>query len=281
MNHDLPILCQRIKLLLLFLMMGLSAYIEEVGASPTSVIIEIHNISSLKSHISPNTLILFDIDNTLIEPVQTLASDQWFCWRIEHYESLGNKHPEALDMALMEWSAAVNMTKVKEVEPSAHELIEYLQSNNYIVMGLTTRSPSLSTATIKQLKSVQIQLLQTAPSKEEVIFLNPREVIYKNGILFTAGTNKGNALLNLFTLINQKLPEKVLFINDKKSHLKQVQQACEDNNISFIGLRYDYLDRKVQEFSQDIAEYQLQHFSKLLSDDETRKAIDELAAKPL
>ena len=61
----------------------------------------------------------------------------------------------------------------------------------------------------------------------------------------------------------------MLFINDKASHLKEVERACEQAKIPFIGLRYGFLDEKVKRFSHEIAAIQWEHFGKLLSDEET------------
>lgn len=286
-DNNLTIFCRITKLFLLFIVIGFGAYSDETNASPKSEIIEINNINDVLEHATHGTMVLFDIDNTLLEPIQTLGSDQWFRWRLQQLKEQGHVHSIALEMALQDWTPIVTATQVKAVESTAPTCIKALQNDNAIIMGITTRASCLSHATYEQLKSINIQLHQTAPhSTQDVIFLNPLEVIYENGVLFTNGTNKGDAFFKFLALIKQQHPAAVLFINDKRSHLEEIQRACADKGVPFIGLRYGYLDKKVRALQEDIAEYQFQtfqtfqhcehsqYFSRFLPDDEARKAIE-------
>lgn len=230
-----------------------------------SQIIEINRIEAIKQYIDHGTLILFDIDNTIVEPTQTLGSDQWFYHRIECYKKKGYPKQEALENALAEWMAVQNLTHVQIVEKGTKELIDELQENQYILMGLTTRGLGMALRTIEQLKSLQIDLSKTAPFQEEIFLLSERGTLFREGILFTAGTDKGHAFLQLF---KHNLPKRVVFINDKESHLREVEKACDLFQIPFLGLRYGFLDEKVARFSSDIAAIQWEHFGKILTDDQ-------------
>lgn len=77
---------------------------------------EILNINQLKSFIEEDTLILFDIDNTIMEPIQELCTDQWFCSQRKVYEEQGMILSEALEKALEEWISVLHVTKVRPVE---------------------------------------------------------------------------------------------------------------------------------------------------------------------
>lgn len=68
-------------------------------------IIETTYISEVVKHLSPDTLIIFDIDNTLMEPVQEMGSDQWFRNQIEHHRNNGLCDTDPLETALSEWSS--------------------------------------------------------------------------------------------------------------------------------------------------------------------------------
>lgn len=230
-------------------------------------ILETKSIESVRMHLTPTTLIIFDIDNTLIEPVQELGSDQWFCHRIMEYKNLGLPGGEAIEKALSEWTAIQSITKVKPVEKITPALIAQMQQEGYAVMGLTSRGLGLATRTVEQLKSVGIELLQTSPTKEEVYLTNHHGILYRAGILFTSGTHKGNALVKLFHSIDYN-PERVVFIDDKETHLKDVYQALDAYHIPFLGLRYGFLDEKVASFNKRIADIQFAHFGHILSDEE-------------
>lgn len=238
-------------------------------------IIETNTFSDLLKYIHPKSLVLLDIDDTLLEPKQTLGSDAWFLWRINFYKKQGVDPKLAFETALMDWVAVQSLTKVKLVEPNTDKIVKQMQDEGFHVMGLTTRGASLATRTAQQLKTLDIDLSRSAPTNEELLFLNPHEVIFKNGALFTAGTHKGQALFKFLDLIQDQLSldeiEDVVFINDKGTHLAQIQQSCAEKGIPFIGLRYGYSDERVNNFSEEIALYQFEQFGKIISDEEAVK----------
>jgi hypothetical protein len=61
-----------------------------------------------------------------------------------------------------------------------------------------------------------------------------------------------------------------VFINDKKTHLKDVEGVVSPKGISFTGLRYSYSDQRVAKFNKDIADIQWNQstFHHILSDEE-------------
>jgi Protein of unknown function (DUF2608) len=238
-------------------------------------IIEADSIHDIRHHIDPETLVIFDIDNTLMEPSQTLGSDQWFYHRIESFKAKGMDQQSALEKSLSEWMSVQSITKVKVVEEGTVELIKRLQNEGYTVMGLTTRGLGLSTRTIFQLDSLNINLTTTAPTHEEVFFMNNHGVLFRGGILFTAGTHKGVALAKFLHLI-EKAPDNIVFINDKWSNIREVEVICEKYQVPFIGLRYSYVDEKVANFNQEVADLQWDSFGKILSDEEAETSLLEI-----
>ena len=238
-------------------------------------IVEINNIEEVYNYLTPNDLVIFDIDNTLVEPVQTMGSNQWFEYLKKKYLEEKKSPKQAFDKAYKQWLKVQNVTEFKLVEEEkTRQLISNLQKKKQEVMGLTTRGLCLSCSTIDRLKQLGIYLEKTAPSKKSMFFLNPLEVLYSEGILFTNGTNKETVFLQFFSLIG-KFPSSVIFINDNKKHLEQVEKACEKKKISFIGLRYGYLDEKVKNFRADIAEKQYEEFDKILSDKEAETKLKQ------
>lgn len=233
-----------------------------------SQIIETENFSSIVQYIKPDTLVLLDIDDTLLIPVQTLGSDVWFCHRLNEYKETLSPI-EALDKTIAEWEGIRQLTKVKIVEEGTEKIISDLQNNNIPVMGLTTQGLALATCTVHQLKTLDIDLTKTAPSKEDHYFINKHGNLYREGILFTSGTPKGPALLKLLESM-QYFPKRIVFINDKATHLKDVEETAEANGYEFIGLRYSFGDKRVTEYNPEIAEIQWNHssFAHILSDEE-------------
>jgi len=237
-------------------------------------IIEVMNLDQIYNYLKPNTLVIFDIDNTLIEPVQSVGSDQWFRHRIAHWIDQGLEQDEALEKALNDWMAVQNITKMQLVEPNAAKIVDHLQDRGFVVIGLTTRGLGMSTTTNKQLKALGIDLSRTAPSKEDIFFMNKRGVLFRGGILFTANTHKGSALFKLLDELDTT-PKMILFINDKRSHIVPVEEWAAKRNIPFVGLRYGYLDEKVKNMNIEMTDIQFEHFGHILSDDEAKEILNE------
>jgi len=230
-------------------------------------IIEIMHIDQIYNYLKPNTLVVFDIDNTLIEPVQSVGTDQWFHHRIAYWIDRGMEPELALEKALADWMAVQNISQVKLVEPNTAKIVRHLQDRNFVVMGLTTRGLGMSTRTNQQLASVGIDLSKAAPSKDDIFFMNQRGNLFRGGTLFTANTHKGSALFKLLDQLDLQ-PKMILFVNDKQSHIVSIEEWAIKRNIPFIGLRYGHLDEKVKKLNLDVCDIQLEHFGHILSDDE-------------
>lgn len=230
-------------------------------------IIETFHMQEMMDYLARDTLIIFDIDNTLMEPIQELGNDQWFYHRLENLEKNGVSYEKALDIALSEWYAIQNITKVKVVEEGTQEFLSSLEKQGYMIMGMTTRGLGLAMRTVEQLKSIGISLAPNAPIHKDVFFDNKQGVLFRDGILFTSGTHKGEALMKFLDIINYT-PKHVVFINDKATHLRQTEGTVLERGIPFIGLRYGYLDEKVANFNPELADIQFKHFGFIMSDEE-------------
>jgi hypothetical protein len=241
--------------------------------SLSATILETAHFSQLPLQVTEETLVILDIDDTLLIPKQTLGSDVWFTYQWEKYKEQGMPVSLALEKSLADWEAVRHITSMELVEPDTNNIVQKLQESNITVMGLTTQGLALATRTVLQLNSVGIDLTQTAPFKEDCYFMNPQSdkhgVLFRHGILFTSGTPKGPALLALLEKIGYR-PKSVVFINDKESHLLDVSAALEKEGIPFLGLRYGFGDARVKAFRKEIAEVQFHHssFAKILSDTE-------------
>ena len=245
-------------------------------SSLQAVIIETAHFKEIANHITPDTLVLLDIDDTLLIPTQTLGTDVWFQYRWDLHKTKGLDTHSALEKALAEWESVRHMTSIKIVEEGTEKIIEELQNTRTPVMGLTTQGLALATRTIEHIKMLGIDLTKTAPCQEDHYFMNTHGVLYRQGILFTSGTAKGPALLKLLDILGLH-PKHIVFINDKKSHLRDVEGAVEARDMRFTGLRYSYSDERVAHFQKEIADIQWKYstFDRLLSDEEAAQTVSK------
>lgn len=255
----------RKKIVLLILLMTASF------CSLSAKIIEAPHFKNVLQVITPSTLLIVDIDDTLLIPVQTLGTDAWFIYRMKSLQEKGLSQKEALLKAVAEWEAIRQLTAVKIVQEGSEKIIADLQDKELAIMGLTTQGIGLSSCTIRQLKSLHIDLSITAPAGEESLIVDSSHgVLYRKGILFTSGSKKGLALRALFKRIGYQ-PQHVVFINDKETHLKDVEEDLAEIGVEFIGLRYSHEDKRVAAFNPAIADIQWTQssFEHILSDEET------------
>ena len=234
-------------------------------------IIEMPHFRHVLNYLTPGSWVILDIDDTLMITNQMLGCDEWFLHRIK--QKINEQHlsqTDALGEAVEEWEAVRKLTKVQIVEPETDKIIRQIQQKGYTVMALTTQGFGIASRTCQLLHAINIDLTKTAPSYVDHYFMNVLGVLYQEGILFTSGTQKGKAFLKFCDVIKTVYPKRVIFVNDKKSHLDEMEKMLQERGLEFIGLRYSYSDAKKAAFRPEIAEIQYHHssFAHILSDEE-------------
>jgi hypothetical protein len=232
-------------------------------------IVEFASFQDISSHLTPDTLIVLDIDDTLLIPKQMLGCDEWFCYRLNQRTKEGLKPSAALEKTLAEWEGVRHLTEMEIVEPSSESVIDSLQKQGYCVIGLTTQGLALATRTVQQLKGQGIDLSKTAPKDSVYFSLNEHGILFRDGILFTSGMPKGKALFQLCESIGKEM-KRIVFVNDKATHIQDIEVTALDRSVEFVGLRYSYSDARKKAFIPEVAEYQFNHsnFANILSDEE-------------
>jgi hypothetical protein len=241
-----------------------------ISFSLNASIIETKSFQEVPSHITKDSLVLLDIDDTLLIPVQMLGCDEWFKHRLEMHMKKGISFSHALDISLAEWEAIRHLSQMEIVEPGSENIVRKMQDDGFSIMGLTTQGVALSHRTVKQLLSHNIDLSKSAPFKEPYYFeQKDLGVLFRKGVLFTSGTSKGKALFTLCDHFGFK-PKKIVFVNDKESHLKDVEEEAEKRGVEFVGLRYGFSDDRKSQFDPDVAHIQFtsSSFHSILTDDD-------------
>jgi hypothetical protein len=245
----------------------------------TGKIIEFHSFQDLSAHLTPDTLVLLDIDDTLLITRQMLGCDEWFNHRIKMHKQNGMDHSRALEKALAEWEAIRHLTHMDIVEPNSQSVIHSLQKQGYRVMGLTTQGLALATRTIQQLEEIGIDLSLTAPTQEHIYLpTKTHGVLFKKGVLFTSGTHKGEALFQFCQTIDHPVC-RIVFVNDKENNIREIEGTANDCSVEFLGLRYAYSDARKKAFSPEVADVQFHHsnFAQILSDEEAKEIVCKAA----
>ena len=236
-------------------------------------ILESNSIADVFDHIEQESLVIFDLDNTIITSAQSLGGDAWFSAQMEDYLENGLTNQEALAKVLPLWEALQHISEVVPVEIDTASFIKTLQSKDCSVIALTTRGYTMTNVTESQLKSVEVDFSKDSPIVGEIFFNHKAGILFKDGIIFAQGVDKGSVLIKFLEITGIE-PKHIIFIDDKLKQVKSVEKSCLENNIPFTGIRYGHCDEAISNFSKEISDLQKAFYSPLLSDSKARGMIN-------
>ena len=215
---------------------------------------EISTMAEIRSELTPTTLLVFDIDNTLIEPIGNIGSDQWYYYlvkaiaRDEKTLTADAAETKAGDL----WTKTIKTVAVQPVEAITPALIREQQKRGLKIMALTARGIEDAEATFRQLKDIGVDLTATAPRKEDLA--TEQKGLYSRGVFFVGeGPDKGKTLVAFLKKIGLR-PAKIVFADDKPHHAKNVDAALTAAGIPSVSFRYGAADAKVRAFNEVMSE---------------------------
>ena len=221
-----------------------------------------NTFETIFSHASPKTLVVLDINNTLMHTAQELGSDRWAKYVIEkkmREENLSKE--EVMSSFVTEWEKILLTSEVLPVEPLIPQWIYTLQKNNIPMIGLTARNVEMAYCTVNQLRSIDIDLSQTSPHPVTLEIVGGYASKHVQGIIFVGLSNdKGETLRRFLNQINCK-PEKIFVVDDKKKNIESVQKAFE-GICEVDGLHYHYFEKNAKPFNPEITDVQFKHYQK-------------------
>jgi len=233
-----------------------------------SCIVESDSIQDVLQYAEHDSMVVFDLDNTLVRPEKEVGSVQWFDHMLKQNIKRGMGIEDALTELLPLSFEVQNHISLCPVENTTIDVLRELRKREIVTIALTARSDTLVTRTKVQLQKIDIDFDTENGFNRELTLDYPRPVLLKNGIVFCANNDKGSVLFSILTLINYH-PKKIIFVDDKLDHLFEVEKACLRNAVNFIGIRYGKLDSVVAQFDPVRAEQELS----LLFDKETRGSL--------
>jgi len=223
------------------------------AASARAEMREIVTMADVVPAISEGTLLVIDIDNTTLEPVGTVGSDQWYYYLIKAFQRDEALDAEAAEVkAAATWTRTLPTVKVKPVETITPGIIRDQQKRGIKVMALTARGPEDEAATFAQLKAVGVDYSVNPPVKKTL--KTPNKGLYTRGVFFQGeGPSKGETLL-AFLKANGLKPSRVVFVDDKLKHATSVEKVLREGGVSVITFRYGAADPKVKFFNDMMEE---------------------------
>lgn len=220
--------------------------------------IDIYRIKEIARYlVNKRTLVIFDIDNTLLRPKTNLGSEQWFSHlvqeRIQHGFDLASAFNHVLPLYR---HVHLNSDMILTEQDLNEDIADIIDVCDHAIC-LTARSEPLAQRTIDQLHKHGLRFHVAACV--DCDYYVPHVAHYKSGILFCGHNDKGDVLSAFLDDINYT-PEVIIFVDDKEKNLHAVEVVAKRRNIEFIGLRYAGCDEQVNSFDYAETEQEWQDF---------------------
>jgi hypothetical protein len=194
------------------------------------------------SKCDQNTLVLFDMDDTLTSSVDPLPLLKTSDWQFRLQATL--HHPSLLLKKYKEnyWSIVLMATTRFVIEPTVIPLIAQLHSKDIVVMALTSlpsgifgQIADLPYWRYNTIKNMGITFSQKFPDTQ-FPHLKNNPVLCK-GILCAGKVPKGD-FLTAFLRHVQWIPKQVIFFDDNARCLQSVGEACTKRQIPIALYHY-------------------------------------------
>jgi Protein of unknown function (DUF2608) len=217
---------------------------------------KINSMSEISTSFPNDTIIFFDIDDTLFDSPYMLGSKAWRRYIVQETKNSDQNWHDIFTLFLS------RVLKVMTIEPATNQLIENLQKKGYGVCALTSRErnmwyntpiPSIDLLTIKQLESANIRFDSEAFTNKYRELAKDSE--YFGGVFFANTDLKGDYLRRILT--NVPHPKKIVFIDDKLSQVESVASTLSKLGIDHNCYWYCATDDKSSKFNPLIANIQL------------------------
>ncbi|MGV8942960.1 DUF2608 domain-containing protein [Thermomonas sp.] len=203
--------------------------------------------TTLANNGSRRTLLVLDIDDTLLTSQGFFGSDRWYEWQKHLQADDPAKVPCLFDVISLNYEAGTQQL----TQPDGPALINALPGDKLM---LTSRNPLYRGGTLRTLNDAGYALptplagqtegrswrWRAAPDARE------SEVSYDQGIFMTAGQNKGLILLDLLGRLKLRY-DRVVLVDDGDANIRNMQAALRDAGIDYHGLHYTRLKSAVSE----------------------------------
>jgi hypothetical protein len=247
---------------------------------PISQIVKVNDLAAAieQAEALPlrSTLVVLDIDDTLLTATEFFGSDKWYDWQRGRVLS-----PSGQPLAIAEADKVsclfdtLGITYEIATNPPIQENMASLvkQVNNDLLL-LTARSSAYRAATMRELDHNGLDFSDKALSNADIGYHyevshggRTVTVSYVDGVFMVQGMDKGVMLLDLLARTGRDY-EAVVFVDDKTRNIDNMANVLQKAGIDFYGFHYVKIDKTVsnedvtqaQDAASDLTQLLKRHF---------------------
>lgn len=214
-------------------------------------------ILELIKNIPAEALIFLDVDDTIITPKSVTFRKPPYNQMLDRIKANKGNY-DNFEEIVSNWRLQRKVILIDE------EWVQVLNNlkKDYPVYALTQMNtgecgniPSMQKWRYEELKSLGIEF---SDNKKLAIFNSAKkdDAVFYKGIFITGNHSKSGTLAKFSKELQASF---IVFVDDRKNHIEDMQNYCEKNNIGFLGILFDGLKNLSGEPDPKLAQFQEQY----------------------
>jgi hypothetical protein len=199
----------------------------------------------LSEPFTGRTLLVLDIDDTLLTSPTFFGSDAWYEWQKSLSPQSPGYVPCRFDIVAMSHESSTQV-------PTQDDAVAAINAVPLDKIIVTARSPTARGGTIRELKKAGYELPEPLqPALAGAIYEYQPDpnapgvtVSYHQGVFMVAGQNKGQLLIDLFKHLQLRY-DRVVLVDDGEQNIIAMRDAMAAAGIGYRGVHYTRISKNV------------------------------------
>jgi FMN phosphatase YigB (HAD superfamily) len=231
----------------------LLAIISVLSLNAGAKISELQSMNDLQlQQWNEKTLVVFDIDNTLLRQDSMIGTHQWGDYMKERAMRAGVSENDAKQYQYRVFGELQDKLNVVPVENDVIKILQILEQKRIKHFALTARSAILKNVTAKQVETLKHNFSKNFPLQNDISKIQKH---LHEGIIFSGDVPKGE-LLKAIVENSPTQFDHIVFVDDKLYNLESIEKSFAGNPIKLESFRYSAADVFVNSFNPRIADLQ-------------------------
>jgi hypothetical protein len=164
------------------------------------------------------------------------------------------------------WSVILQNASWRIIDPEIYSILHILKEKNVKVIACTSCNcnqfgiiDNLANWRLEEFKRQNIHFEYSFPQFPLIKLLSThcqKTCLFKKGILLTNKLTKGESI-KLFLQATNFTPKKIIFIDDKKHFVVDVENAFKNSTSEFIGIEYDGISSLNNSLDYSLIDFQV------------------------